>query len=64
MLSNPEQELNWRLQEAEASKRSATARAEETEMWVTNIEERLLLARIEVARSLDAKDGAIEWFEQ
>ena len=55
-LSDFEQELNQRLQEAEAFTRSATVRAQEAKTRVKKIEERLLLAKTEIAKWLDAKD--------
>ena len=54
-LSDTEQELNQRLQEAETSIWSTIAKVEEGKTRVKKIEERLLLAKAEVAKWLDAK---------
>ena len=48
------------MQDAEASTRSAIAQAEEAKTRVEKIEERLLLAKTEIAKWLDAKDAAIQ----
>ena len=48
------------MQEAEASNRSATAQMEEAKTRVKKIEGRLLLAKTEIAKWLDAKDEAIQ----
>ena len=59
-LFDSKQELNQRLQEAEASTRSAIGWAEEAETRVKKIEERLLLVKTEIAKWLEAKDVAIQ----
>ena len=58
-LSDFEQELKQRLKEAEASTQSATTRAEEADARAKKIEERLLSAKTEVGKWLDAKDAEI-----
>ena len=63
-ISDSEQELNQRVQEAKASARSAIAWAEEVETRAKKIKEQLLLAKTKVGKWLDAKDYLIQQLRQ
>ena len=62
--SESDQQLQQRLQEAKTEAHSAITRVEQAETTAKKLEERIILAKTEINKWLDAKDNAIQWLKR